>query len=160
MHEPVSLDARASVSTYVVFGLIFGIICGSPITIAISTMRNGQSVHNSLVIALFSLLFLLVVAWIKKFRVLIRDSMVSYTTLFGGTRELNLSDIKSARTEIGPQKLLGPFYRLVLEPVASSGKPPLVINMKVFSKKDLQLVIAVLADRIHGEPQYSVFRKK
>ncbi len=83
--------------------------------------------------------------------------MLSYTTLFGGTRTVELCDIESVRTEIGPQKLFGPFCRLVIEPASLSGKRPILINMKVFSAKDLQTLFGILGEKTKGNPQHSAF---
>jgi hypothetical protein len=160
---PRVLDARAATSTYVVFGLIVAVPCLlSPIAMSIDSMSRDKShwVHDSVVIIFFSAVILLTFLWIRKFRILVEDSVLSYTSLFGGTRTLNLVDIEVARTEHGPQALLGPFFRLVVQPTAFANKPPIIINMKIFSRRDLEELFVILGDKVKGEPHYSMLRKK
>lgn len=71
---------------------------------------------------------------------------------------MDLSDITSAKTDIGPQKLFGPFHRLVIQP--GHRRNPIVINMKVFSTRDLHALFEILGGKMIGKPRYKVFRAK
>jgi hypothetical protein len=105
----------------------------------------------------FPALILLAFLWISRFEILVSDSQLSYRTLFGGTRSLQLSQIESARTEIALGRLLGPLYRLIITP--EDGTTVVVINMKIFSRNDLQKLFAILHSKVAGDVQLSIFSK-
>jgi hypothetical protein len=153
------LTARAATSTYIVFALL----C-LPFTLPVMKVANqGLAYHrievpsDLFVMLVFPALIVLVFLWVSRFRILVSDSQLSYRTLFGGTRSLQLSQIVSARTEIGAGRSLGPFYRLIITP--KDGTSPMVINMKIFSRTDLQKLFAILHDKVAGEVRLSIFAK-
>jgi hypothetical protein len=72
-----------------------------------------------------------VLGWVATFRICISGNILSYRSLFGGTRTIQLGEIESAEIKIGMKEKFGPFYKLILWPEASIGRRPIVINMKV-----------------------------
>jgi hypothetical protein len=110
------------------------------------------------VVLFFPSLILLMFLWVNRFQLSASDSEVSYRTLFGGTRRLQFSQIVSAKIEIGVGSLFGPFYRLVVKP--NDGAPSMVINMKVFSRTDLQKLLAILHNKMTDDVRLSVFSKE
>jgi len=150
------LNARAAWSTYFFFGLI-----SLPFLLpvfAILHKYRGKIVFaapsDMLVVVFFPVACLFAVIWIASFQITVSGSELSYKTLFGGKRTLTLAQISSAETELGAGKLFGPFYRLVIVP-KGRGKP-LVINMKIFEKRDLQRLLVILGDKAVDAPRFSV----
>jgi hypothetical protein len=89
---------------------------------------------------------------IRYFKLTIDGDAISYRTLFSGTRSLLRSEIKCARVEI---KILinragVPPYALILEPYPQTGRRPLNINMKFFSRPDLRILFDFLGDKLDG----------
>jgi hypothetical protein len=100
------------------------------------------------------------IVWVYAFRLEISNGVLSYRTLFRGTRSIALSSIASARTAITPQAPLGPFFRLTIYPSRDARTRPIVINMKVFSIEDVNRLIDILGPKFHGARHFSVFRRK
>jgi hypothetical protein len=153
------LRARATISTYIVFALL----C-LPFTLPVIKVANQTLAYHRIevpsdlfVMLVFPALIVLAFLWVSRFQILVSDSQLSYRTLFGGTRSLQLSQIVSARTEISPGRLLGPFYRLIITP--KDGTPLIVINMKIFSRNDLQELFAILHGKVAGDVRLSIFSK-
>jgi hypothetical protein len=92
--------------------------------------------------ALFFAPVVLGVAWLWSFQLAIVDDVLTYRTLFGGTRSIALPDIQVAKTAFTIARR-GPFARLALQPKDKT-HDPLVINMKVFCSKDLQTLFDLL----------------
>ena len=84
------------------------------------------------------------IVWVYAFRIDVSNDILQYRTLFRGTRSIDLSSIARARTAITPRAPLGPFYRLTIYPSSDAGAKPIVINMKVFSTKDIDRLIDIL----------------
>ena len=103
----------------------------------------------------FSTLCLLAFVWIGSFQIIsVSGSELSYRTLLAGKRTVGLTQIASAKTQTGIRKLFGPFYRLVIMPKDSD--QPIVVNMKILEKRDLQRLLSILGDKVIGAPKYSV----
>jgi len=150
MNTRIILDIRAAASTYVVFALLFGPIC----FFSIAVYREYSTT------ILFSLVLAFIFTWIRKFRIVVDDATLSYSSLFGGRQSVQLNEIVSARTEIGTRRALDPMYRMVLELEHSAGKSPIIINMKVFRRKDIAGLVAILRDKMAEQPRLSLFKSK
>jgi hypothetical protein len=152
------LKARAATGTYIVF--VF--LCLPFVLPVVRVASQASALHpfdlsDLLVVFVFPLFIFLMFFWVSRFQILVSDSEFSYRSLFGGIRRLPLSQIASAKTEIGVGSSFGPFYRLVI--TAKDATPPLVINMKVFSQADLQKLFTILHDKVTGDTRLSVFSK-
>ena len=154
------LIARPATSTYLVFAFLCLPFALPVVKVATRTSAlHGIDVSSDLSILLvFPSFILLMFLWVSRFRILVSDSEVSYRTLFRGTRSLQLSQIASARTEIGVGGLLEPFYRLIITPKNTA--PPMIINMKIFSREDLRKLLAILNDNVTGNARLSIFSEK
>ena len=80
--------------------------------------------------------------WARAFRLSVAGEVLAYRSLFGGTRSIPLADVDMAETKLATNKY--PFMQLVVTPKAETGQPPIIINMKVFSKHDLDRVFDLL----------------
>ncbi len=154
------LNVRADRTTYVVFGLISLPLCLPPLEVMYGYLvyRRIAIPSDLAVLILFPRFILSLFKWISGFQILVSDSEMSYRTLLGGIRTLSLSQIESVKTELGVGKLLGPFHRLVITP--KHNVAPIIINMKVFSRSDLEKLFALFGDRVVGKPRYSLITKK
>lgn len=150
MSTKVILDARAAVSTYVVFGLMFGPLC------CLSILKFRES--SATIVLSFVLLFIFV--WIRTYRVVVDGAQLSYNSLFGGKQSVQLSQIVSVRTEIGIRDAFGPMYRLVLELASAKGKSQIIVNMKVFRREDMVKLTGILRDKMTEQPRLSLLKSK
>ena len=66
-------------------------------------------------------------------------------------------DITSARTEFSSKDPFGPVMRFELELKPPSVERQIVINMKVFSRKDLHSLFEILHDKMTAPPRISIF---
>ena len=135
-----AIDAKACASTYAVFSVMFGLLVMLGIAVAIKSPGTWQvaAIPGGMLVA-----FLL---WARAFRLTIAGEVLSYRSLFGGTRSIRLADVETAETKLAPLKY--PVTQLIVTPKAATGQPPIIINMKVFSKQDLHRVFDVLGPRL------------
>lgn len=133
---------RAGVSTYVVFGLIFGVTLVPGLALI---PQNPPGLLSVLALNLFGMTLSFV--WIASFKLVIANAIISYRTLFTGTRSFALSEIEKCELAIGYESYwdcFKPPIRLVIQPLQSTGKKPVSVNLKVFSKPDVLLIMKVL----------------
>ena len=143
--------ARTGTSTYLVLGTLIGL----PFSIFLLDALRTRSWSAA---ALFALPVLGGTLWLLSYRLQIVNGVVTYRSLFGGKRVIPLADIRTATTATSPTAPFGPFYRLTLFPASPTDRP-VIINMKVFSRKDLQQVFDILGPKLK-ERRLSVFDPK
>ena len=137
--EAPVLEVKASVWTYITFGVIFGI----PLIIDLSNVRRSGLRISLVCLICMGLCFL----WLSAYRLRIANGAVTYRSLIGGIRSLALSDIGRAQIRIGVSSYTDrfrPTARLVLEPRPESNSRPVSVNMGVFSKQSIDQVLAAL----------------
>ena len=140
--EPLII--RASVSTYVVFGLMWGALLAGLILIPRNPGYWG-------VVALSLLGFTLSFAWIASLKLVIANEFMSYRTLFTGTRSFALSEIECSDLAIGYESVsehFKPPIRLVIRPHQSTGKKPINVNLKVLNKSDIARLMKILGSQV------------
>jgi len=146
------LVARAT-GTYVLGLGVFGIVL-SDIESAIVAMRLFQGMGVSAGVATGAWLggfigFLF--SWAASYELRITNETIDYFSLLGGHRSLNLRDIDHARIRVGPFELLDrlrPTPHLEIVPRDSGDLLPVVINLKVFRKPDLERVFEWLGEKL------------
>lgn len=144
---------RAAASGYVVFAAIFGLLIG---LVLLPSLRGRPMTLNSGgrvllegwpatcvvagVPAAFGLNFL---AWLRAFRLEVREDRLEYATLLGGTKTMRFSEIAAARFRIGGRRRWNdPFVRLELDPRSGSPAAELRVNLKVFGARDVGRLLA------------------
>lgn len=127
---------RACLSAYVVLGLIFGFL----------TLMTGIAAHaqNNMLLPFLvcAVAWFFSIVWLVSFRVGVSTNSLSYRSLFGGNRVLRLADIRSIIRESGVRQYgdrFRPFVRLVVTTVSDGQR--IDINLKVFSTRDIQMLI-------------------
>ncbi len=133
---------RASRSAYVTFSIIIGL----PLIGYLLLPFLGKPLLWEPISILLSAAVLLLI-WLRSFQVTLDDSKIAYKTLFSARSYLDYSDIVTAKIESGvsPGKdRNGATVRLVVQPSPTSGKQPLIINAKVFSREDIRLILSTL----------------
>ena len=149
MSSNIRLDARAALSTYVIFGFFVLPGCG--------VMLLDRRIQTTIC---FSAILILIFAWVRRFRIVVDETSLSYTSLFGGKKIVKLDDITTAHTEIGSKDRFGPVMRFELECKPPSREHQIVINMKVFSRKDLHSLFEILHDKMAKPPRISIFGRE
>lgn len=94
-----------------------------------------------------------------RFKLEVSDGVSSYSSLFSRKRSIQLSAIENADTQFGPDAPFGPFYRLVVYPPSETEVRPIVINVKVFSKQDLNVLLDILGPKFKGHRRFSIFNR-
>jgi hypothetical protein len=132
---------RASVSTYVVVGVMFGVT----LVLGFAAILRNPNFWSA--VALNFMVLALSFVWIASFKLVVANSFISHRTLFTGTRSLALSEIESCELALGYEKYWDRFkppIRLVIQPQQSTGKKPISVNLKVLSKSDFLWITKVL----------------
>lgn len=138
------LKMRACVSSYINFIIIFCI----PISILVLASFKSSSCLKP--IYLFSLAFLLFIIWLSFFKVTVTEEVISYRTLFGGTKSIRFDEIQKVQILFGWFKYsdrFKPMRRIAIEPIDSQRKI-IYINMKVFSIKELNKLFDIMEKKL------------
>jgi hypothetical protein len=145
------LDARACSSSYLILGSIWAI----PAIVATSLLRSGRMEDWSFVYIASGVL-LVMLLWLRTFRLKYSDGQLSYRTLFSGTRSISLSDIEKAETQlIGTSKGQVRVLMIYLQPERM--EKPMRVNMKVFSKADLGRIFDLLGSKFKSSRRIGVY---
>ena len=144
----------AAPSTYIFFGALEAFAL---FAVAFFALRTHLTGIDALSILGFPTVLII---WVYAFRLEVSNGVLKYRTLFRGTRSIALSAIASASPAITPRAPLGPFFRLTIYPSRDVHTKPIVINMKVFSIKDLDQLIDILGPRFKGSRPYSVVGRR
>jgi len=125
---------------------VFGAIGGVPLLVSLLAALKEPSFWGA--VAICVLLLTALFFWIVAFRICITEKAISYRTLFGGTKCLEFSQIKSYKMEKRLYSAFGPAIRLVITSKAAAGVRAIVINVKVFGKKDLKQLFETLESTV------------
>jgi hypothetical protein len=144
--RPVTIKACGS--TYIVFGVIFGVL----VLLALLPLVFGRRTSPELLgLCLLAMAFSFF--WIASFKLTYGAGAISYRTLFSGTKELSLSEIAGAYVEAGyagDSQWREPPLRLVLKS-RNVDKRHVSINLKVFCKQDLECLEEFMNKRLSYE---------
>ena len=146
--------ASACASTYLVMGSFWTLMFALVLASALQGAGGAW-----LMVGLLGSILVLILLWVGFFRISLIGETLFYRSLWGGTRSLQLSEIKSAEIKIDTNEKFGPPYRLILWPEPSTGKKPIVVNMKVFSRTDLTRVFDFLGSKLQTKRRFSMFSK-
>jgi hypothetical protein len=146
MSAPQELCLRASGSSYVVFGLMGGV----PLLLSlfIAQYREAMFWQASVLCFLVTAVFFV---WLASFRLELSENIISYRTLFGGSCSLQLNEIAKVEIKAGSfdySDRLKPTIRLIITPIPSVMKPPIVVNMKVFRREDMSELLERLNSKL------------
>jgi hypothetical protein len=144
--------------------VLLGLSTGGALGVVLILVKERKSlmeVRSFLVffVGTLSILLVSLFLWIRSFHIRIHYSVLSYTTLFGGTRVLNLAEIESARVDVRRGEY-GDELELVLNPLPYRSEPPIRIRPGIFSKKDQEALVTILNERIRGEPLVFPFKRR
>ena len=129
--RPTRRVYRAALSTYIVFGAIFGI----PSVLVAPRWRDPGARQ---ILAMAAVAFAFCFIWIARFRIVITENTVYFRSLFASSHVPRRA-IQSARVMVRPSRFAGPL-RLV---VSYEGRGEIDINAKVFSREALDAVLAL-----------------
>lgn len=150
MRDERKMVIRAGTSTYLAFLLIW-LVPSMLVLLGAAYAPPATSVWGMFfLIVLFGLGLLI---WIRRFRIEYGESRICYTALFSGSNEIDTKDIESVVSEVGIHRYSDRFLppnRLVLNLKQGSRKKRLVINIKVFNKKNIDAFVKFLEDRSVG----------
>lgn len=123
-----------------------------PFTISLIVAFKNPRAGAGLVAKIIFLVMCLAAVWVRCFLLKISDGVLVYRTLFGGTKRVKIADIEEASFETGGSGFanrLRPMVRLAVRPQKTAGLPPFDINLKVFSRRDIQELLGVLSNSYH-----------
>ena len=128
--------------------IVLGICLGNPAIIALIVVLIRPGLFWSwlpiLCLGVFNIAA--VFAWLHTFRIEISDGLLIYRTLFSGRHQVILADVSRAKAvvEFNPWKDWGkPRNRLDIY-VGHEEHPRMAINLKVFSRADVQFLLTQL----------------
>ncbi len=114
------------------------------ICLAAAFRQPGMWIACALLLAAGIFIFL----WFESIVIEVKDGQLRYRSLFGGTKLLSMDEIKETRLEVGIQKYRDRFrppYRLVVVPRSHVGVAPFDINLRIFSRRDIENLVALLS---------------
>jgi hypothetical protein len=88
--------------------------------------------------------------WLSRFELELTADGIRSKSFLRRSRTLRFSEIGNVSVEGVPRTFrdkLRPAARLVIQPKSSSGEPSLVINMKVFKRRDFQKFLSAVEAR-------------
>jgi hypothetical protein len=118
---------------------VFTILLGSPLALFFIVGMHKEKMFG-LPIAFCLLAMALFYLWLGYHKLELLNNSITYRTLLCGTSSLGFSEMDKMGVQMGCSKYsdrFRPTMRLVIELKPSTNKPHLVVNLKVFSKKDL-----------------------
>jgi hypothetical protein len=136
--------------------IVFGVIAFLPAYACVESYVRGDAGNALFWLAAFVVYCAAVLFWLSRFVVVLEDSKITYRSLLGGTRYIEKSHIESATYSVGQYgsraDWFAPYHRLIITPTMSSGRKPLVINVKVFRKPDVDALFQYVRSvcPIHG----------
>lgn len=139
---PVTTAFRASYSAYVVISLILAF----PLLASLVGFIEDRKFWQPLAICVVILSFFIV--WLSCFRIEISEEALSYRSLFSRKRTLSLSNVGRAEVCVGYNNYSDRFrppLRLVVQPRAGINERPIIINIKVFHRKNIDFLVSVLS---------------
>lgn len=104
-------------------------------------------------LSLFLLLLSLAgAAGVARFKITLDGETLTYKSLLALPRSLRLSEISQARVDVRffkKDQLSGQSpFALVVEPYPEVNKKPIIINMKMFGREDLQVLFKFFGDKL------------
>lgn len=149
----IDFTARACAFTYALLAGVWALLL---LLWVHSALRHTPGAWNGVAAAGSTLAFVLL--WIGCFRISIRRNTLSYRSLFGGTKTLGWNEIERSEIKVNTTKAFAPVWQLALWPEPITQKKPIVINMKVFSKADLNRVFDFLGPKLKTKRRFSFTR--
>jgi hypothetical protein len=147
----VGFTAGACASTY---AIVVGIWALLFLVVLYSALRHANGAWP--LVSMLGCVLVFVLCWVWSFRIRIFGNSVSYRSLLAGTRTLQLDEIEKAEVKIATTEKFGPVYSLILWPESFAEKKSIVINMKVFSKADLNRVFDFLGPKLRTDRRFSL----
>ncbi len=131
--NPTSLSMRADTATYIVFGLMIGVL----LILSVLAFIKDASFWKLIAILLFIMAFCFL--WISSYRIDLSDKELSYKVFLRRAKVILLSNIDKARIEMGDDKYTDrfkfkPTCRIVIVSRKNVSQKDILINMKVFKK--------------------------
>lgn len=87
-------------------------------------------------------------AWLFSFSLALIGDRLRYRSLFGGRKELDIADIKRIEVQVGEARYRDKFrppIRLFVKSWQASRDSSFDINMKVFDKRDMEVLLQILS---------------
>jgi hypothetical protein len=144
------LRAKAAVSSYVTLGICLGM--PAILSIMVIVVRPELFWEWLPMLAFGVVAVALTFLWLRTFRLQVSGGTLVYRTLFSGESRILLSDIVAVRRvlELNPWKhWMKPRHRLEVYTATTHGTTPLLnINLKVFTRRDIQHLFNLLDRKI------------
>ncbi len=150
-----TFTARPCRATYIIFAVIGSI----PVLVGVFAMLSTTSRIWKDVVTL-TLLPVALLVWVHFHQIEIANDVLSYKSLFGGSRSVPLRAIRNAELKFGMDAPFGPFYRLIVHGTEETTPRPIVVNIKLFAKDDVNRLFDALGTKLNGKRRFSVFDPK
>jgi hypothetical protein len=156
-HQSAALNTRivvrASKAPYVVFGIIFG-------GLAIFSIVTAWVAHPPFwrFGAIFLVVYAFTLIWLRSFEVKLGEGGVACASIFG-EKSLRWDEIDRAEIRLGyrlkyeqdePNHGFRAPFRLIILAKSTSGKSPVIINIKLLRRTDIQKLVERLEASLAG----------
>jgi hypothetical protein len=118
---------------------------GIPLLLCTIAAIHQHSMWLAVAICFLGLGFVFV--WLRAYQITVENGRLQYRSLWRGRQTVPLSDIQSAKIEIGNPNsgdAMKPPVRLVVQYVEAGKARHVCINLKVFSRSDVEEVLSLL----------------
>ena len=146
---PATMHLRAAGSAYAIAGGIFV----APLLIALAAVRHNPSMWAAVLICGAAIIAAWL--WLSRFELELTADGIRSESPLRRSRTLRFSEIGNVTVEGVPRTLkdkVRPAARLVIHPGPSSREAPIVINMKVFNRRDFQTFVSAVEARAPARP--------
>ena len=132
---------RTGRSAYLGFAIMFSV----PFLLYLCVLWKDQSWWQPVIIIFLAAVICF--GWLRSFKIVVAKGQLTYVSLFQRAVSIQLSEIAKVDIQIGCFTYLDrfkPTTRLIIQPQPSTGKSPISINLKVFDKKQIDVLLAFL----------------
>ncbi len=153
----MALVARSTKAYVLLLGYMGVTICDGALVVSILRLRQGMNVPGDAIgAAWLGGLIGVLLTWAGSYELRIKEDELEYLSLAIGYRALRLHDIDHAKFRTGwftYSDRFRPTSRLEIVPTASAKSAPIVVNLKVFRKQDLEQAFDWLGQKLTGGPR-------
>lgn len=138
------MDISAGRSTYIIW---FSMLSIPILIVFIAILVRGFVFSVVPVLCCWGIMLFFAFFWISRFNLKIDSKSICYRKLFSGTKCIEVADIVSVKHRIGTCKYTDRFLPPVRLEIKGKRGAIIVINLKIFNRKDVESIIKWFVNR-------------
>ncbi len=132
---------------FILYAIVLFNLIADPTQLATAS-RGGSALHLWLGVSMCSFALGLLYAWLGGYQVRITATLLEIWSLFGGYQSIHFAEIRSARIRNGRYRNRPPHRLEIVSIQSSNSDEPIVINLKVFARPDLDCIFHWLGTKL------------